>query len=299
MALAQTHLVRDRLVAAHPRLAEAGAIEIVAVTTIADRVLDRPLSAIGNKGLFTKELEEALLQDRIDLAVHSMKDVETWLPDGLALGCILPRDDPREAFLSMAAENLGELSPGARVGTSSLRRTAQVLRARPDLKIVPLRGNANTRLRKLADGECDATLLALCGLQRLGLEEEAREILSTEVFLPAPGQGALGVECRSADEDIVQLLSPLACPVTTACLSAERALLAALDGSCRTPVSALAEAADDGRTLSVRAILYMPDGSAEWHAERRGSIESAKAVGAEAGQELRRAAGPTYEALLR
>lgn len=297
MALAQTHLVRDRLLGAHPNLAEDGAIEIVPVTTVADKVLDRPLSEIGGKGLFTKELEQALLDGRIDLAVHSMKDVETWLPDGLELACILPRDDPREAFLSPAAPALAELPAGSRVGTSSLRRAAQILRRRPDLAITPLRGNANTRLRRLAEGACDATFLALCGLQRLGLSDRARDIVPVEDMLPSVGQGALGVECRSADRDLIALLAPLACPVTTACLAAERALLAALDGSCRTPVAALAEA--HGDELSLRALLFTPDGTAEWRVGRHGPMHDAAAIGTDAGRELRASAGETYEAHLR
>ncbi len=297
MAMAQTHLVRDRLVAAHPALAEPGAVEIAPITTVADKVLDRPLSAIGGKGLFTKELEAALLDGRIDLAVHSMKDVETWLPAGLVLACILPRDDPREAFLSPAASDLDGLPPGARVGTSSLRRSAQVLLRRPDLRIVPLRGNANTRLRKLAEGACDATLLALCGLRRIGLADEARGVIEVDAMLPAPGQGALGIECREADEELIAALQPLACPVSRASLAAERALLAALDGSCRTPVAALAEPGS-GR-LRLRGLLFMPDGSRSWAADVGGPLADAVPLGREAGERLRREGGATYEALLR
>ncbi len=194
MALAQTGMVRDRIVAANPGLET----EIVVVSTVADRILDRPLSEIGGKGLFTKELEQALFADAIDVAVHSMKDVETWLPDGLAIACILERDDPRDAFLTAGtATGFADLPAGSRVGTSSLRRGAQVLMHRPDLRIVPLRGNANTRMRKLEAGECDATLLALAGLQRLGMENVARCVLSVEEMLPAVAQGALGIECRA------------------------------------------------------------------------------------------------------
>jgi hydroxymethylbilane synthase len=197
MALHQTALVRDRLVAAHPELAAKGAVEIMTIRTTGDRVQDRLLAEIGGKGLFAKEIEEALIAGHIDLAVHSLKDLETWLPAGVAIACVLPRDDPRDAFLSMKATSLAALPQGERVGTASLRRQAQLLRRRPDLKILPIRGNANTRIRKLHSGEIDALVLALCGLERLGKAELATEILSREIMLPAVGQGALTLECRA------------------------------------------------------------------------------------------------------
>ena len=297
MALAQTHLVRDQLAAANPALAAPGAMEVVAVTTVADKVLDRPLAEIGGKGLFTKELEQALLDRRVDIAVHSMKDVETWLPDGLTIACILPRDDPRDAFLSHRAESLARLPAGSRVGTSSLRRSAQVLMQRPDLRIVPLRGNANTRIRKLADGECDATLLALAGLQRIGLADEAKDIISTDIMLPAVAQGALGIECRAADAEVRALLRPLACPLTTACISAERAFLAALDGTCRTPVAALATIQND--RMRLRAMLFTPDGKRHWEAKREGPVVDAVAIGDDAGRAVRAEAGDIYQTQLR
>jgi hydroxymethylbilane synthase len=288
MALAQTRLIRDRLAAAHPGLAAPGAIEIVVITAMGDQVLDRPLADIGGKGLFTKEIDQALLDHRIDLAVHSLKDVETFIPAGLTIACVPPRDDPRDAFLSPVAASLGELPAGARVGTSSLRRQAQVLMVRPDLQVVPLRGNANTRLRKLAEGQCDATLLAICGLRRIDLESEARCVLPVSEMLPAVAQGALGVECRQEDEALIEMLSPLRCPVSTACVETERALLAALDGSCRTPVAALAEI--EGDELRLRGFLAAPDGRLHWSVEHRGSAKDALAVGTEAGRELRAAA---------
>src|SRR5712672_1106618 len=185
MALHQTALVRDRLVAAHPELAAKEAVEIMTIRTTGDRVQDRLLAEIGGKGLFAKEIEEALITGHIDLAVHSLKDLETWLPDGLAIACVLPRDDPRDALVSARATSLASLPNGARVGTASLRRQAQLLRQRPDLTIVPVRGNVNTRIRKLDAGEVDALVLALCGLQRLGKAELATEILSREIMLPA------------------------------------------------------------------------------------------------------------------
>lgn len=297
MALAQTQLVRDRLAAAHRSLAAPGAMEIVQVTTIADKVLDRSLSEIGGKGLFTKELEQALLDRRIDIAVHSMKDVETFLPDGLTIACILPRDDPRDAFLSHRADSLAALPGGSRVGTSSLRRSAQVLMRRPDLTIVPLRGNANTRIRKLAEGECDATLLAIAGLRRIGLEAHAKDIIAADDMLPAVAQGALGIECRADDAAIRALLAPLACAATTTCINAERAFLAAIDGSCRTPVAGLAEI--DGDRLRLRAVLFTPDGKRHWATSREGAAADAIAIGTEAGRTVRSEAGEIYESQLR
>jgi hydroxymethylbilane synthase len=288
MALAQTGMVRDQIVAANPGLQT----EIVVVNTVADRILDRPLSEIGGKGLFTKELEQALYAESVDVAVHSMKDVETWLPDGLVIACILERDDPRDAFLSHKASGFGELAAGARVGTSSLRRAAQVLMRRPDLRIVPLRGNANTRMRKLEEGTCDATLLALCGLERLGMADMARSVLSVDEMLPAVAQGALGIECREADADVRALLAPLVSARATAELAAERGLLAELDGSCRTPIAALARITGD--RLDLDGLLFLPDGSAHWAVRREGLVTDAARIGQEAGAELKRLAGDTY-----
>ena len=292
MALRQAELVHERLVAAHPELAHAGAVEIVTIRTTGDRVQDRRLAEIGGKGLFAKEIDEALLDGRVDFAVHSLKDLETRLPDGVEIACILPRDDPRDAFLSPRAARLADLSAGAVVGTASLRRQAQLLRRRPDLKIVPLRGNANTRIRKLEAGEVDATLLALCGLQRIGLAHLATEILPSEVMLPAVGQGALAVECRAGDDEVRRLLAPLDHPPSAACAAAERAMLAVLDGSCHTPIAALAEIA--GGRLTIAGLLLTPDGSAEIRAGRAGDVADAAAVGTALGEELRRRAGPEF-----
>jgi hydroxymethylbilane synthase len=292
MALSQTGLVRDRLVAAHPELAAAGAVEIVTIRTTGDRVQDRRLAEIGGKGLFSKEIDEALLDRRIDLAVHSLKDLETWLPEGVEIACILPRDDPRDAFLSPKAASLAALPQGAVVGTASLRRQAQLLRRRPDLKIVPLRGNANTRVKKLDAGEVDATLLALCGLQRLGLAHLAREILPTEVMLPAVGQGALAVTCRAGDDAMRRLLAPLDDAASAACTIAERAMLAVLDGSCHTPIAALAEIA--GARLKIEGRLLTTDGRAEVCARREGKPAEAAALGQSLGEELRARAGPEF-----
>ncbi len=292
MALRQTTFVRDRLLAAHPDLAAPGAVEIVTIRTTGDRVQDRRLAEIGGKGLFTKEIEEALFAGRVDLAVHSLKDVETWLPDGLEIACVLARDDPRDAFLSAKAASLAALPMGAKVGTASLRRQAQLLCRRPDLVVVPIRGNVDTRIGKLDAGEVDAIVLALCGLERLGKAERATEILSREVMLPAVGQGALAIECRTGDDALRGLLETLHDPGSAACVKAERAMLAALDGSCRTPIAGLAEL--DGDRLELEGLLLKPDGSSEIRARCAGGIGDADRLGTELGSDLRRRAGPEF-----
>jgi hydroxymethylbilane synthase len=292
MALVQAGMVRDRLAAAHPDLAAPGALEIVVIRTTGDRVQDRPLHEIGGKGLFTKEIEEALIAGAIDLAVHSMKDVATWLPPGLEIGCLLTRDDPRDAFLSHKAKTLRELPQGAVLGTASPRRAAQALNLRPDLRIVTLRGNAGTRMRKLTAGECDATLLSLAGLRRIGEEAAIASILSTDEMLPAAAQGAIGIECRADDIATRRRLAPLNDADAASTIAAERALLAALDGSCRTPIAALAEIRDGA--LSLRAMVISPDGTQCHRASRHGAIGDAVALGSDAGAELRRVAGPGF-----
>ena len=292
MALYQAGLVCDRLRAAHPELAADGMVELVPIRTTGDRVQTRLLAEIGGKGLFTKEIEEALLDRRIDLAVHSLKDMETVLPTGLAIGAVLPRDDPRDALVSRSGAGLTELPKGARIGTASLRRRAQLLHRRPDLVVAPIRGNVDTRLAKLAAGETDALVLALCGLERLGKTELASEILSTETMLPAVGQGALAVECRAGDPAIDELLAPLGDPESAACVAAERAMLAALDGSCRTPIGGLATIA--GERLSLKALLLTPDGAAERRGQIAGPVAAAVALGSELGARLRRDAGPEF-----
>ena len=292
MALRQTSLVRDRLIAAHPGLAAAGAIEIVTIRTTGDRVQDRLLAEIGGKGLFAKEIEEALLARRIDLAVHSLKDLETWLPDGLEIVCVLPRDDPRDALLSTNGAGLAQLPEGARVGTASLRRQAQLLRRRPGFVVVPIRGNVNTRLRKLQAGEVDAIVVALCGLERLGLSGHATEILPPQIMLPAVAQGALAIECRAADETVRPLVEPLHDPISAARVAAERAMLAALDGSCRTPIAGLAEVA--GGRLTIEGLLLQADGGGEIRGRQEGDVAEAEPIGASLGNELRRRAGPEF-----
>jgi hydroxymethylbilane synthase len=292
MALHQTAMVRDRLIAAHADLAEAGGVEIVTIRTTGDRVQDRLLAEIGGKGLFAKEIEEALLDGRIDLAVHSLKDLETWLPDGLTIACVLPRDDPRDAFVSADGASLAGLPRGAKIGTASLRRQAQLLRHRPDLAVMPIRGNINTRMRKMEAGEVAAMVLALCGLERLGLTARAVEILPREIMLPAVGQGALAIECRDADETAHRLVGPLHDPLSAVCVFAERAMLAALDGSCRTPIAGLAEV--EGDRVTLEGLLLKPDGTDEIRGRLEGGIDDAEKIGAELGKELRSRAGPGF-----
>jgi hydroxymethylbilane synthase len=292
MALFQARLVRERLQSAHPDLAQDNAIELVIIRTTGDRVQNRLLAEIGGKGLFTKEIEEALLDRRIDLAVHSLKDMETALPAGLAIGCVLPRDDPRDALVSRDGGGLQELPRGARIGTASLRRRAQLLHERPDLDILPIRGNVDTRLAKLAAGEVDALVLALCGLARLGKAAAVTEILSPERMLPAVGQGALAIECRADDTAVKDLLTPLNHPESAACVVAERAMLAALDGSCRTPIAGLAMIGGDRLTLE--GLLLSDDGSAERRGRSDGTVGDAVAIGNHVGELLRRDAGPEF-----
>jgi hydroxymethylbilane synthase len=292
MALRQTALVADRLAAAHPDLAATGAIEIVTIQTTGDRVQDRLLAEIGGKGLFVKEIEAALVAQRIDLAVHSVKDLETSLADGLAIACVLPRDDPRDVLLGTKSTSLAALSTNARIGTASPRRQAQLLRHRPDLCIVPIRGNVNTRLRRLDVADVDAVVLALCGLERLGEAGRALLIMSRELMLPAVGQGALAVECRAQDEIVHRLVEPLHDAISAACVSAERAMLAALGGSCRTPIAGLAEF--DGCRLRLEGLMLKPDGSDEIRGWCEGGIRDAGPLGTELGRELRRRAGPCF-----
>jgi hydroxymethylbilane synthase len=293
LALKQAEIVRTALIAVHPGLAEPGAIDIVPIRTTGDRIQDRTLAEAGGKGLFTKEIEEALLAGAVDLAVHSAKDMQTWLPNGLVLGAVLPRDDPRDVLISnSSAGNLGALPPGALLGTASLRRQAQALMRRPDLKVVPFRGNVETRLKKLSEGMADATLLALAGLKRLGRAEDVGVVLDPEEMLPAAGQGAIAVEIRAGDRRMEALLGAVNDPTTAACLEAERALLAALDGSCRTPIAALAE--PNGEDLRLRALIALPDGSQACQDAGTAPIADAALLGNEVGLRLADAGGKKF-----
>jgi hydroxymethylbilane synthase len=289
LAMAQTLEARDKLAAANPDLARPGAIEVLEIKTTGDAILDRPLAEVGGKGLFTKELDAAILDGRIDIAVHSIKDVETFLPDGVELAACLEREDPRDAFLSLKAPSLVELPAGSVIGSASLRRQAQILARRPDLKVTLLRGNVQTRLGKLADGVVDATLLAYAGLRRLGLADKASAVLEPEEMLPAVGQGAIGITCRADDARAQGWLAAINHTETQIRVTAERALLAALDGSCRTPIGGLAEIAGD--RLRLRGLVARADGSEIFEAERTGSIADAAALGDDAGRELRARAG--------
>lgn len=292
LALAQAHETRDRLAAAHPELAAPGMIEIVVFKTTGDRILDRTLAEAGGKGLFTKELEEALLDGRADLAVHSMKDVPTWLPEGLEIACLLPREDPRDAFFSRTGAGLDALPAGSVVGTAGLRRQAQILERRPDLTVVPLRGNVQTRLSKLEAGEVDATLLALAGLRRLGMSHLLTAVFEPDEMLPAVAQGAIGIEIRSGDARTRGYVEALHCAGTAARVTAERALLAALDGSCRTPIAALARL--DGDTLTLDAKVLSTDGRQVFRARRSGPAADGAAMGADAGAEIKAQLPPGF-----
>ncbi|MGH6929837.1 MAG: hydroxymethylbilane synthase, partial [Dongiaceae bacterium] len=281
---------RDALVAADPDLV----VEIVPIRTTGDQVQDRRLMEIGGKGLFTKEIEEALRDGRVDCAVHSMKDLETWLPEGLTIGAMLPREDARDALLARSGSSIAELPDGAVVGTSSLRRQAQLLALRPDLKVVALRGNVETRLRKLAAGDADATLLAVAGLKRLGLLDKATAIIDSDEILPAVGQGAIGIEVRADDARLRDLLATVDHRATTSCVTAERACLAELDGSCHTPIAAHAELADGGRSMRLRALIALPDGTSVHRDKSEGPANDAAALGRAAGQRLKAAAEPAF-----
>jgi len=290
LALAQAHETRDRLMAAHS-LPES-AFEIVVIKTSGDRIQDRPLSEVGGKGLFTKEIEEALLDGRIDLAVHSSKDMPTVLPSGLELTAFLPREDVRDAFLSPKAKTLTELPHGAVVGSSSLRRQAMIKRLRPDIEVVMYRGNLQTRLRKLAEGEVDATLLAAAGLKRLGLESEITSLLEIDEFLPAVGQGAICIESRTDDDDTRQKLAAIHDPETQVRLDAERAFLSVLDGSCRTPIGGLATI--DAGQLHFKGIVLKPDGTEVHATSGSGTPENAVEIGISAGETLKARMSPGF-----
>ncbi len=283
LALVQAREVQRRLAAASG--VDAQRIAIKVIRTTGDIVQDRPLADAGGKGLFAKEIEEALIAGAIDLAVHSSKDLPTILPPGLMLAGFLPREDPRDAFISLKAKALRDLPPGAVVGTASPRRQAMVKRLRPDVTVVLLRGNVETRLRKLEAGEVDATLLAVAGLKRLGLLSAATAILEPEEFLPAVGQGAIGIETRADDAKTRALVAMIADADTATALAAERAFLAVLDGSCRTPIGG--HAIVGGGTVRFRGMIVKPDGSEALEVLREGPRELAVELGADAGRELR------------
>jgi hydroxymethylbilane synthase len=291
LALAQARMVKAALLAAEPGL-DDGSVEIVVVSTQGDRIQDRTLAEIGGKGLFTEEIEAGLLGGTLDLAVHSMKDMPTALPAGLVISAVLPRADPRDALIARGPRSIAELPKGAVVGTASLRRQAQLRAVRPDLVVVPLRGNVQTRLRKLDAGEVQATFLAMAGLIRLGLEEVVSAALAPEEMLPAVAQGAIGIECRADDGPMLDLLARINDAPTMTSISAERAFLGALDGSCRTPIAALAELR--GPELRLRGLVASPDGSLVDRIEVEGAASACLALGADTGAELRARLAPGY-----
>ncbi|MEQ1653668.1 MAG: hydroxymethylbilane synthase [Hyphomicrobium sp.] len=289
LAMAQAHEVRDRIAKAHGLAQEA--ISITVIKTMGDQVLDRPLSEIGGKGLFTKEIEDALLANEIDVAVHSMKDMQTALPDGLSIGAVLPREDVRDAFISLKYASIADLPKGTTVGTSSLRRQAQLLNARPDLDVIGFRGNVQTRLKKLQEGVADATFLAVAGLKRLGLADRITSAIPLEQMLPAVAQGAIGLEIRSGDEKSADMIAPLNDAATALAVTAERAFLARLEGSCRTPIAGHAHLS--GGKLHFSGQVLSPDGKASYHVSRSGAPEHALDIGIDAANEVLAMADPS------
>lgn len=280
LALWQAEEVARRLKTYHPNLE----VVLVGIKTKGDKVLDSPLAKIGGKGLFVKELEQGLLSGSADIAVHSMKDVPIAFPDGLHLSVILQREDPRDAFVSNHHTNFSELSSNARIGTSSLRRQCQIRYAYPRFILENLRGNVNTRLNKLDSGNFDAIILASAGLKRLGLETRISDFLTTSMCLPAIGQGAIGIECRSDDEKIQALISPLHDTETACCIKAERAINERLSGGCQVPIAGFAEIND--KRIRLRGLIGYPDGSAIFRSEARGDIADAAKLGFHVAEDL-------------
>jgi hydroxymethylbilane synthase len=290
LALAQAYETRARLMAAHNMPEDAFAIEVI--STSGDRIQDRPLSEAGGKGLFTKEIEEALLANRIDIAVHSSKDMPTQLPEGLMLSAFLPREDARDGFVGKAAATIGALPHGAVIGSSSLRRQALIRRLRPDVSVVMFRGNVQTRLRKLEEGVAHGTILAHAGLRRLGMAGVITDLMPLEKFPPAPGQGAICIESRVGDARVEAMLAPIHHRDTGLALSCERAFLAALDGSCRTPIAGYATV--EGDHMHFSGLILSPDGQITHDIAADGRIADPAALGRKAGQAVRDKAGPHF-----
>ncbi|MEI2299207.1 hydroxymethylbilane synthase [Ensifer sp. MJa1] len=290
LALAQAHETRDRLAAVHGLSPEM--FEVVILSTKGDRITDRSLAEIGGKGLFTEEIEQQLLSGELDFAVHSSKDMPTKLPDGLCLSAYLPREDVRDAFIGRTAPKLMDLPEGVTVGSSSLRRQALIRRLRPDINVITYRGQVETRLRKLAEGQVDATLLAYAGLKRLGMTDVPTELLDPEAFPPAPAQGAICIESRIGDSRINDLLAAIDDARTHEAVACERGFLATLDGSCRTPIAGLATS--DGKHLRFSGMILTPDGQTHHRVEIEGKTADAEALGQKAGEEIRAKAGPGF-----
>jgi hydroxymethylbilane synthase len=293
LALLQAEETRKKLFSAHVGLAETTEIEIVPITTSGDwRPEQREQSFRelgGNKEFFTKEIDDALLTSHIDMAVHSMKDVPTWLPDRMIIGAYLLREDPRDAFIGRDVRRFEDLPSGAVIGTASLRRQAQILALRPDLRVVSLRGNVETRLKKIADGMADATLLAMAGLNRLGLKDRATSVLSTDVMLPAAAQGALGIAVRKDDDDMRKLLASINVRETEICVVAERAFLNRLDGTCHTPIGALAILDPVTQHLKLEGVVAKMDGTSLVRMKTLGLAENAEHIGDALGAEIKAA----------
>ncbi|WP_323690141.1 hydroxymethylbilane synthase [Rhizobium sp. AN95] len=290
LALAQAYETRNRLMSAHGLPEDM--FEIVVLSTKGDRITDRALSEIGGKGLFTEELESQLLSGELDIAVHSSKDMPTVLPKGLYLSAFLPREDMRDAFIGRTAPRLLELPQGAVVGSASLRRQALIRRLRPDLSVIIFRGQVETRLRKLEEGQADATLLAFAGLKRLGMENVPTDILDPKDFPPAPAQGAICVESRIGDTRMDELLSPINDIPTYDAVTCERAFLAALDGSCRTPIAGFATC--HGEELHFSGLILTPDGQTSHSVEISGARKDAEDLGRKAGEDVRARAGSNF-----
>jgi hydroxymethylbilane synthase len=280
LAIWQAEFIKAQLLALHPDLE----VELIGMKTQGDIILDTPLAKVGGKGLFVKELEQGMLEGRADIAVHSMKDVPVEFPEGLHLPVICERDDPHDAFVSNLYQTIDDLPQGARVGTSSLRRECQLRMYRPDLEVLPLRGNVNTRLRKLDEGQFDAIILAMAGLKRLGFDDRIRSALTAEQSLPAIGQGALGIEARIDDDEMNALIAPLHCPETAIVLAAERGLNRRLAGGCQVPIAGYAIL--EGDQLWLRGLVGRPDGTETLTAEIRGDASRAEALGIEVAEIL-------------
>lgn len=294
LALAQAYETRKRLIENFPELEADGSIEICVLKTQGDMILDKSLMELGGKGLFTKELDTALLGNEVDICVHSMKDVPTWLPDGTVLPCNLPREDTNDAFIYKdgSVKTIEDLPDHSVIGTASLRRQAQLMAKNPTLKCVNFRGNVQTRLRKLDDGVVDATLLAIAGLKRMDMDGCATSVLDWDEMLPAVAQGAIGIQCRDDDERSLKFLQALNDPPTKACVDCERSFLEALDGNCKTPIAGQARIID-GKIL-FRGLIAMPDGSVKFETTAEGAIEDAASIGKKAGEELKAQAGDKF-----
>ncbi len=290
LALAQAYQTRRRLTEALDVTEDS--FEIVVISTSGDRILDRPLKEVGGKGLFTKEIEQEMLDGKIDIAVHSMKDMPVEQPDGLMLGCYLPREDVRDAFVSSHFNNVSDLPSGSKVGTSSLRRKAQIKFFRPDLEVVEFRGNVQTRLKKLSDGVASCTFLAMAGLNRLGLADVAQSAINPSEMLPAIAQGAIGIEWREADKKIADILKKIHHEETAQQINAERAFLAELDGSCQTPIAGLATI--EGSSLKLTGQVLRTDGSDSISETASSNIEDGPELGRELAQKILAQAGPNF-----